>query len=167
MNRNRLIAGVVILAVFTILMISGSILLLREWKSRQAQVDHRTLIPSLAYCSSKQVRPCILSFTLDSDRNMVINILTSSSSPPGFYIKIRHEAGETLYKCRKVKGFSTSVACTGDALLPGGTLQFLMISTDEEVLLAEGHFPMIGLAIATPEIAMTPTPRVRRTPPYR
>jgi len=167
-NRNRLSAGVVtLIAVFMFLIISGSIILFGQWRDRQDQVYHRTPLPSLKYCSLKQVRPCILSFNLDPGGTMVINLLTHNSSPPDFYIKVRQHAGETLYTCRKVRGFPTSVSCTGAALPPGEELQFLLISKDEDILLAEGHFPIIGVAIATPEISISPTPRVRLTPPYR
>ena len=95
---------------------------------------------------------------------MLINIQTASSSPPNFYIKVKQEEGESIYKCQRVKGLATSVACTGRAMPPGEVLQFLMLSTDEDILLAEGSFPIIGLALATPEIAQTPIPP---TPHYR
>jgi len=163
-NRNRWIAWLAILAVFMNLVISGSVLLLRTWNSRQAHVDGREPLPRLSYCSSTQDTPCILSFNLKSDGNMVINILTDSSSAPDFYIKIRHKESESIYKCQKVKGFPTSVACVGKAMPPGEALQFLMVSRNEDVLLAEGSFPIIGLAVATPEFAPTPTPRI---PHYR
>jgi hypothetical protein len=88
---------------------------------------------------------------------MVINLLTDSSSSPSFYMKVKHNESESVYKCQKVKGFSTSVFCVGEAMPPGELLQFWIISTDEDVLLAEGGFPIIGFALATPEIYSTPT----------
>jgi len=159
-NRNRLIVGLVILVVFMILSISGSVVLLREWNRRQAYVSQRTPLLSLDYCSSRQVKPCVLSFNLDSDGNMLINIRAASSAPPNFYIKVRQEEEESIYKCQRVKGTSTGVACSGRVMPPGEILQFLMLSKDEDILLAEGSFPIIGLALATPEIAPTPTPRI-------
>jgi hypothetical protein len=151
-NRNRLIVGLVILAVLLILMISGSVLVLRQWNRGQTKVGHRVPIPSLRYCSSDQVMPCILSFNLDSDGNMLITMLVERSSP-SFFIKIKYELGENIYQCRKTKGSSTSVSCIGKAMPVGEVLQFLLISKKEDIPLAEGRFPIIGLALATPEIA--------------
>jgi len=96
---------------------------------------------------------------------MVINILTKSSSPD-FYLKIKHDAIESIYECQKVKDFSINISCVGEAVPLGDVLQFLMISTNEDIPFAEGRFPIIGLALATPEIYLTPTssPPARRSP---
>ena len=87
---------------------------------------------------------------------MVINILVRGSSPD-FYVKIKREAGEHIYECEKAKSYSVNVYCRGDTMPVGETLSFLLIATEENKTLAEGSFPIIGLALATPEIAMTPT----------
>jgi hypothetical protein len=164
-NRNRLIVGLVILAVFLTLVISGSILLLRQWNSRQAETGQREPLQGLSYCSSIQFRPCILSFSIDADENMVINLLTERRAT-NIYLKVKQEKRETIYKCQKVEGFSTSLACTGEKLPVGEALSFVIVSTEEDVALAEGTFPIIGLAIATPEIFVTPTfiPAFERPP---
>ena len=155
-NRNRLIVGLVILAMFITLVIFGVILLLRQWNSGQAQVGQREPLPGLHYCNPNQVRPCILSFQLDASGRMAINILTNTSSEE-FYLKIRLEDREHIYPCEKVQGFSSRVTCLGEKLPVGETLQFVMVSSDEETSLAAGTFPIIGLAIATPDIFITPT----------
>ena len=162
-NRNRLIVGLVILVVLMILMISGSAILLREWNGGQAKVGQRVPIPSLSYCSSNQVRPCVLSFNLDSDDKMLINMLIDRSSP-GFYIKIKYGLGENIYPCGKSQGSSTSISCVGKAMPPGEILQFLLISKSKDITLAEGRFPIIGLALATPEVALSPTSETPSTP---
>jgi hypothetical protein len=162
-NHNRLIVGLVIFAAVIILMISGAVILLREWNGGQAKVSQRVPIPSLRYCSSDQARPCILSFHLDSDGNMLINMLIERSSP-GFYVKINYPSGENIYQCRNTKGSSASVSCIGKAMPVGEVLQFLLISKKEDILLAEGRFPIIGLALATPEVATTPVSETPFTP---
>lgn len=164
MIRSKWIAGSVILAVVMILLFGGSLVLLKKWDSRQGQVGQREPLPSLRYCSSRQVEPCILSFNLDSDGTMVIHLLIENSSPPDFYLKIRQAGRESIYKCRKVKGFSNNISCTGEAMPVGEVLQFLLISTDGNTPLAEGTFPIIGLALATPEIAPTATASTPLTP---
>jgi hypothetical protein len=87
---------------------------------------------------------------------MIINILPNTSSEE-FYLKIRQEEREHIYRCEKVQGVPPSVACSGERLPVGETLQFVMVSSDEGISLAEGTFPIIGLAIATPDIFVMPT----------
>jgi hypothetical protein len=55
-----------------------------------------------------------------------------------------------------VEGFSTNLACTGEKLPVGEALSFVIVSNEEDVALAEGTFPIIGLAFATPEIFVKP-----------
>jgi hypothetical protein len=146
--------GLVILAVFLILVIIASITPFRAWNNGQAQIGQREPLPSLRYCSLDQLRPCVLSFSLNPQGNMVVNILANS---PDFYLKIKQAERETIYKCQNVEGFSTNLACTGEKMPVGEPLSFVIVSTTKNILLAEGTFPIIGLAIATPEIFVTPT----------
>lgn len=87
---------------------------------------------------------------------MLINILTDQRLA-NFYLKIRQGEHETIYECEKVQGFSTNLACTGEKMPVGEALSFILVSTKENIPLAEGTFPIIGLAIATPDIFVTPT----------
>jgi len=152
-NRNRLIAGAAILTALVVLVIFG---LIRS-KSRQPQANQRSPVSQLAYCSSNAVRPCIVSFSLDSDGNMLVNILTPGASFPDFYLKITRieSSDESIYECQKVKGFSTSVYCIGEKMSIGEDLQFMIISRKDDSLLAEGRFAIIGLALPTPEFAIS------------
>ena len=158
MKERQLRNGAAILAGFALLAITGAIFLLRDWKSSQAAVGRRHPLPALGYCASTQVRPCILSFSLQPGGNMQIDMLTNRSQPD-FYLKIRSDLGERTYPCEKAPETSTLVSCRGRAVKPGEVLQFLLISTQEDTDMAEGQFPVIGLALATPEIFQTPTPR--------
>ena len=169
MNRNRLIAASIVLAVLIILLIYG----LLWWQSRRSGTGQRSPISDLGYCSSNDIRPCIASFSLDSDGNMLVNVLTPGLSFPNFYLKIIHNKGENIYECEKVERSSTSVYCIGEAMRLGEVLHFMIISVDGEVTLAEGSFAIIGLALATPEFAdLSPivdltasaTPDVLKTP---
>jgi hypothetical protein len=155
-NRNRLIVGLFILAIFMTLVIFGAISLLRQWNSRQAQTGQREPLQGLSYCSSNQLRPCVLSFSLDATDSMVVNLLADRRAT-SIYLKVKQGERETMYECQNVEGFSTSLACTGEKLPVGEALSFVIVSTEEDIALAEGTFPIIGLAIATPEIFVTPT----------
>lgn len=165
MNRNRLIVGSFIVMIFIVLVISGSVLF-REWKNGQPEIGHREPLPRLGYCAPGQVRPCVLSFTLNPDGKMVINIRSDDTSSPEYYIKIKHGEEEIIYGCLRTGALSSSVSCIGTIVPVGEMLQFLVLSRRDNSLLAEGQFPIIGLALATPEFATTPTsiPAFNRPP---
>jgi hypothetical protein len=155
-TRNRWILGISI-AVSLVLIVSA-LAIFREWKSRQARVDQRLPLQALKYCDSSSVTPCVVSFSQDSDGNMLINLLTAGAFYPDFYLAIRTEDHEYLYVCDKVNRFATSVYCTGKTLPIGPTYQFLIFSLNEEVLLAQGSFPIIGMGLVTPVVIAPPTP---------
>ena len=162
MNRKRLILGITIL-VLILLTIAG-LVLYWEWRKNQARIDQRFPLQQLKYCSSSPVTPCIVSFSQDADGNMLVNFLTEGVFYPDFYLKIT--AGETdhIYVCEKADRFATSVYCTGKALPVGEVLQFYVISVNGDVVLAQGNFPIIGMALAAPGIFLSPTPTPQGTP---
>jgi hypothetical protein len=160
-NRKHLILGISI--GILLLMISG-VALWRDRQNKQAQVDERNPLQRLAYCSSDQVTPCIVSFSLDADGAMLVSFLTSGAFYPDFYLKIQRGEDQHIYNCQKINKFATSVYCTGAAMPPGEILQFSIFSLREDVLLAEGKFPIIGLALGTPVVLPTPTLGTPSTP---
>ncbi|HEY3476719.1 MAG TPA: hypothetical protein VGK56_19025 [Anaerolineales bacterium] len=156
LNQNRLTAGIG-LFVLLILIVIGVVLLSRELDSRQTQVSWREPVPALGYCDSEQNTPCIVSFNLDSNGEMLVNILTEGSSFPAFYLKIRHSEGESIYPCQTLAGFSSSVYCIGKALAMGEELQFFIHAIDDNRLLAQGNFSIIGMALSTVQVFVSPT----------
>jgi hypothetical protein len=161
-NQKRLILGIST-SVLLVLIISG-LALFKGWQSRQVYVGQRFPLQRLSYCNSKQVTPCIVSFSLDSNGNMLVNFLTTGAFYPDFYLKIKQDNVQHIYSCQKVNKFATSVYCTGAALPLGEVFQFSIFSLKEDVLLAEGNFAIIGLALGTPGIASAPTLGTPLTP---
>jgi len=90
--------------------------------------------------------------------DMLVSLLTDGAFYPDFYLKIKSEESEHTYVCQKVSRFATSVYCTGKALAVGEVFQFLIYSLNEEVLLAQGNFSILGLALVTPDVFLSPTP---------
>jgi hypothetical protein len=152
MKQNRLYAG---MAVFAALLVVLGLSVLPFKK--QPRANHRSPISSLGYCSAANLRPCIVSFSLNPNGKMLVNILTSETPLPKFYLKITHSKGESRYACKPAKGYVTTIYCTGEAMHPGETLQFVIASIKGNTVLAEGSFSIVGLAYATPEDASTPT----------
>lgn len=155
-TRNRLILGISV--AVSLILIFSALALFREWKSGQARVDQRFPLQGLGYCDSNPVKPCVVSFSQDADGNMLINFLTDGAFYPDFYLIIKTGDDENIYVCDKVNRFATSVYCTGKTLPVGKTYQFLIFSLNEEILLAQGSFPIIGMALATPLVIAPPTP---------
>jgi hypothetical protein len=162
-NRKRLILGISISILLIVLIVSGFVLF-KERQSRGARVYERYPLQRLAYCSSDQVTPCIVSFSLDADGNMLVSFLTSGAFYPDFYLKIKRGEEQHIYSCQKVNKFATSVYCTGVILPLGEVFQFSIFSLKEDVLLAEGDFTIIGLALGTPIVFASPTLGTPSTP---
>jgi len=148
-NRKRLILGASLAALFILFVVAGLAFFKR---GRPAQVDQRSPLQRLAYCSSDQVTPCIVSFSLDANGKMLVSLLTSGAFYPDFYLKIKQNGEQHIYTCQKASKFATSVYCTGAVLPLGQLFQFSIFSLREDVLLAEGDFPIIGMALGTPVI---------------
>ena len=161
MTRNRGILGLS-LVILLLLVVSG-FALRREWNKRQARVERRYPLQQLKYCGSRPVTPCVVSFSEDSRGNMLVNFLTSGAFYPDFYLKIKAGEVEHIYVCEKADTFATSVYCTGEALPVGQVFQFYIFSLNEDVVLAQGNFPIIGIALAAPDVFSTPTSAA--TPP--
>jgi len=150
-NQNRLIIGVAILVGLIFLLLYALI----QGRNGQPRAGQKSPLAELAYCNSDNVRPCIVSFSLDSDVKMLVNILTPGSSFPAFYLQIVHERGESIYECQKVGKLPANIYCTGEEMQVGKLLQFLLISKNDNTILAEGRFAIIGLALPTPEDQLT------------
>jgi len=144
------------ISALLILIISG-LVLFNKRQSKQASIDQRFPLQRLSYCSSDQVTPCIESFSQDSNGKMLVNFLTTGAFYPDFYLKINQDGNDHIYTCQKANKFATSVYCTGAALPIGEVFQFSIFSLKEDVLLAEGNFAIIGLALGMPEIFSSPT----------
>lgn len=92
---------------------------------------------------------------------MLVNILIPSSTYPKFYLMISRVDEEYKYECKKTKGFPTSVSCIGREMFPGELLQFTLYADEDEHVLAEGQFAIIGLMLSTPvaeALELTPSP---------
>ena len=163
MTRHRLILGICV--ALSLLLIVSALALFQQWKSRQARVEQRVPLERLGYCDPNPVTPCIVSFSQDADGNMLVNFLTEGAFYPDFYLTIKTEDREHLYVCDKVNRFATSVYCTGKSLPVGKTYQFLIFSLNEEILLAQGSFPIIGMGLVTPVVIAPPTPTSTATVP--
>lgn len=161
MNRRQIILGGVLLVV---------LIILGFWVSRVLFTDSRfseetstnTSVTDLTYCNENQVKPCIVSFSVDANENMLINLLLPDLSFPDFYLKIAQVNGDIVYDCLRVRDVPDNAYCTGDKLPPGDSVHIMLFSTRDDILLADGALSIIGLAfptlgVVTPTFADTPT----------
>ena len=66
---------------FAVLIIIGVVALAALWRkltTRSSEAGQRTPISGLKYCGDDDVRPCVVSFGVDMDDNMIVNILVPS-----------------------------------------------------------------------------------------
>jgi len=161
MNRNRLKAGIVI-SIVVILIIIENISLARRPKTDLSEISRRWRTVELGYCNADNLKPCIVSFSR-AEAGMLVNILLPSSFYPDFYLIIGRDREEIRYKCKKIEDLPTSAYCTGEEIFPGEALQFTFVSIENNYILAEGNFAIIGLLLATPGMESTETAPVTET----
>jgi hypothetical protein len=151
-NRKEwIIAGI----INTILLVVGVMFVLNNRPKDPVETSQDVPVSILAYCTEQQVKPCVVSFSLDANDNMLVNILLPDQSFPDFYLTIRRSANESesMYPCQRVKEAVNNAYCTGDIMPPGETLHLKLISIKEAILLAEGDLSILGLAYPTVGIA--------------
>jgi len=158
-NRKGLIVGSAALTVIALLVIAGIGLV---WflliKKTPPQVYKRAPVAELAYCNSDNLKPCIVSFSVDADSNMLVNMLIPTASYPDFYLTISKDNIANKYECQPVDDFPTNIYCTGIEMYPGEALQFTLFAVDDDTVLAEGKFAIIGLLLPNPGGEVTATP---------
>jgi hypothetical protein len=157
MNRTRVIAGLIVLVLLVSLTPYAANVLIRKWGAQPPQVGQRSPAPGLSYCAPEEARPCVISFQVGAPGDMIIQLLADPSSPD-FDVVIRADQQEKHYTCQPSEQSIGEVVCTGEAVPAGKALSFSLIARPGKVLLAEGTFSIIGIALATPEILFTPTP---------
>ena len=146
MNRkNWIIAGILV----TIMIVVGTIFLRNNIPDEPIAESQGTPASVLVYCSEEQVRPCVVSFGVDVDGNMLVNFLLPELSFPNFHLKIVRGQSEYEYTCQRVGSSRNNAYCIGQVLPPGTPLHLMLFSTRDETLLAEGDLSIIGLVYPT------------------
>jgi hypothetical protein len=161
-NRKQWIIAGIILVLFVV----GFLTLPRAGSGTPQEKVNNSPAAELVYCADEQSRPCVVSFSVDSDENMLVNLLLPADrSFPSFYLKIIRGSSATSYACRWTDLTAGSAYCTGPKQLPGETLTFQLISAGDETLLAQGDlsiiglaFPTLGIAVVTPMDTLTMLP---------
>jgi hypothetical protein len=163
LNRKQwMVTGVLL----TVVLVVG-VMFLRNNKDDSegpASTGQNTPASTLVYCSDEEVKPCVVSFSLDADENMLVNILLPEVSFPNFHLEIRRGENTRDYKCQRISSALTNAFCLGEKLPPGENLHLTMYSTRDETLLAEGDLSIIGLALPTLAV-VSPTSEIAPTEP--
>jgi len=111
-------------------------------------------IYSLSYCGKEQVPPCVVSFGLDADDQMLVNLLLPDNAPADFYLKIIHASREHSYQCHRPSETLRNAYCRGEKIPPGATIHLVLINSDNETPFSEGDLSIIGLAYPTPKVLL-------------
>ena len=168
-----IIEGAVLGLIFALVLL----LLVRWYVGRMdqpAETDQSSPVLDLDYCNDEQVKPCVVSFGIDVDGNMLVNILLPDLLFPGFYLDVTRGDVNVSYTCRRITAAPNDAYCIGEKLPPGEALHLKLISTRDGALLAQGTLSIIGLAFPTLEIAIpteiptdvSMTPELTGTPDF-
>jgi len=140
------------MSVVIIVSVFAGILFLFNNRSNDLKIPAlNASVSNLAYCTDEQVKPCVVSFGLDADNNMLVNLLLPDLSFPNFYLKITRGEINISYECQRTAASPNNAYCIGENIPPGEVLQMMLISTKDDTLLAEGSLSIIGLAFPTLE----------------
>ena len=162
-HQRRLIAGVAILVVLFLLVLVAIFQSVRHPVS-DPQIGYRSPATRLTYCAPEDnSRLCVVSFGQIESGDMLVNFQAPRLLYPEFTLIINRYGVESIYECNRAKGLSIAVTCTGPSQDPGEILQFKVFSIEDGILLAEGKFAIIGIALSTPEILTTGTPGLTGT----
>lgn len=162
-HRSHLIGIALVLVAFTALIL-GDYYNRMHATDEPAEIVRRWRTVELGYCTSADVRPCVVAFSRTDD-GMLVNLLLPTASYPDFYLTVRRgESPPLRYECRKDEDNPHNAQCAGAEMLPGEALHFTLIALDGNTLLAEGRFAIIGLMLFTPELEPTATPPVTLSP---
>src|SRR5262249_437652 len=142
LNRNRLVLLASILLGVALALIMVVVGVFRSLSNRQASSPRSHIVP-LGYCHASDIKPCIVSFSLDPENQMLVNILIPSGYAD-FYLMISNDSEENKYECQKLQDFPNNVSCMGKQLYPGPQLHFALISTLTGQTFAKGDFAIIG-----------------------
>jgi len=159
-NRRQMNIGGLII---TMLLLIGVVTLRSKPSNDSMQTGQSAPVSELAYCNDKETKPCVVSFGIDTNDNMLANLLLPDISFPWFYLQIMRGEVDFTYECKRVVGTPNNVYCSGEKLPPGEVLHLALISIRGDVILAEGNLSIIGLAFPTMEIAI-PTDVPTETP---
>jgi len=150
-------AGLAILTVLLVVVLYSLIQLLPREEER-LRIGHRSMLTTLSYCDAEPDRLCVVSFTQDVDGSMQVIFQTPRSSYPVFILKIQNGEKVSTYKCQRIENIPTGMVCTGESQVPGQILQFTVLSKLSGIILAEGQFAIIGIALFTPVVDISATP---------
>lgn len=161
MSRKQwIVVGIILVVVFLV----GVVFFRGGDSDPQPEPVQNAPVSPLGYCSEEDIKPCVVSFSVDAFENMLINILLPDLSFPNFYIRIAHSRGETLYACQRLGAALNSAYCAGEKLPPGEKLNVMLFSAKDDALLAQGELSLIGLALPTVGVAVS-TPQNTATAP--
>ena len=158
MKLNRAARDAIIFVVFAILIIIGLRSIFPHTDVGTESTNQKHAIAELGYCSASDAKPCVVSFSIDTQGSMFIDLVTPRATYPEFYVTITSASANNRYECTRLPNLPTNILCTGPQLNPGEPLHFSLFATDDNRLLAEGTFNIIGLMLATPGVGVTTTP---------
>ena len=152
MKLNHTTRDAITFIVFATLIIIGLRAIFPHTEADPESVNQKHAVAEIGYCNASDAKPCVVSFSVDAQNNMLISLITPRPTYPEFYLTITGADAENRYACTRLKSLPTNILCTGPQMNPGEPLRFALFALDDDRLLANGNFTIIGLMLATPII---------------
>lgn len=158
MNRNQWIFVSIIVLV---LVVVGSLILFDNRSSDEPMPSSNLPASNLAYCTDEQVKPCVVSFGIDVNNQLLVNLLLPDLTYPSILLKITSDERTTSYECQRIATAQNNAYCIGENIPPGAVVHMMLISTRNDTILAEGDLTILGLSFPTLEVSTAiPLPTV-------
>jgi len=158
LTQEHKLAAAILTVVFLILAAVGIILAFMDREPQPSTQQYKQgSIMELNYCNETEARPCVVSFGINKNNEMLVNILTSGVSFPRFDLFIISGGENFQYNCRQVDVSLYAVYCTGRQFLPGDQIFIRLVAINLNEILAEGNISIIGVSYPSPD-TVTQTP---------
>jgi len=101
MKLKRTTWDAIIFIAFAILIIIGLRAIFPHTESVPKAVNQKRAVSELGYCNASDAKPCVVSFSVDAQNNMLINLITPRATYPEFYITITSTSAEHRYESHR------------------------------------------------------------------
>jgi hypothetical protein len=115
----------------------------------------------LSYCGAVPGELCVLSFGRDLENNMIISLFVPDRDFPGFYMKVKRAAGESIYECQKNEVAPTNVYCIGESIGLQEKMEIDLVSNEDGRLLAVGKLTLHAVLLSPVQILEAPSAKER------
>jgi hypothetical protein len=149
MDRRKLFL-VILAAAIPLLLMAVVVIAGAAWYLRGREKPVPTAVVQMTLCDVNASGICLVSFGADQMNQMVINLHMPRGNYPEMYAVVTSRGSANRFTCQTVEDSPKSVYCTGTRTPLGEPVSLKLIATENEVLIAEGTFVVMAIALPSP-----------------